>query len=106
MVEADHIVTQTPAPNHAQPQAERMRIAVRVEAQRRAREEVKAQIRRGGRVKLSEVPAREITAMAEARLIEDVEYEKAHRRGEGRRRAMAVGSARRTFHILTSQRGK
>ena len=74
MVEADHIVTQTPAPNHAQPQAERMRIAVRVEAQRRAREEVKAQIRRGGRVKLSEVPAREITAMAEARLIEDVEY--------------------------------
>ena len=74
MVEADHIVTQTPAPNHAQPQAERMRIAVRVEAQRRAREEVKAQIRRGGRVKLSEVPAREITAMAEARLIEDEEY--------------------------------
>ena len=60
MVEADHIVTQTPAPNHAQRQAERMRIAVRVEAQRRAREEVKAQIRREGRVKLSEVPAREM----------------------------------------------
>jgi hypothetical protein len=75
MVEADHIVTQTPAPNHAQRRAaERMRIAVRVEAQRRAREEVKAQIRREGRVKLSEVPAREITAMAEARLLEDVEY--------------------------------
>ena len=75
MVEADHIVTQTPAPNHAQRRAaERVRIAVRVEAQRRAREEVKAQIRREGRVKLSEVPAREITAMAEARLLEDVEY--------------------------------
>ena len=35
---------------------------------------MKAQIRREGRVKLSEVPAREITAMAEARLLEDVEY--------------------------------
>ena len=51
-----------------------MRIAVRVEAQRRAREEVKAHIRREGRVKLSEVPGREITAQAEARLLEDVEY--------------------------------
>ena len=38
----------------------------RVEAQRRAREEVKAQIRRDGRIKLSEVPSREITALAEA----------------------------------------
>ncbi len=35
---------------------------------------MKAQIRREGRVKLSEVPAREITAMAEARLLDDVEY--------------------------------
>jgi hypothetical protein len=35
---------------------------------------VKAQIRREGRVKLSEVAAREIAAMAEARLLEDVEY--------------------------------
>ena len=33
---------------------------------RRAREEVKAQIRREGRIKLSAVPAREIAAMAEA----------------------------------------
>ena len=35
---------------------------------------MKAQIRREGRVKLSEVAAREIAAMAEARLLEDVEY--------------------------------
>jgi hypothetical protein len=46
----------------------------RVEAQRRAREEVKAKIRREGRVKLASVPSREITAQAEARLLEDVEY--------------------------------
>ena len=75
MVEADDIVTQIPAPNHAQRlAAERMRIAVRVEAQRRAREEVKPQIRREGRVKLSSVPPREITAIAEARLIADAVY--------------------------------
>jgi hypothetical protein len=67
MVEADHIVTQTPAPNHAQRQApECMRIAVRVEAQRRAREEVKAQIRKESRIKLCCIPPREITVMAEA----------------------------------------
>ena len=67
MVEADHIVTQTPALNHAQRRAaERMRMATRVEALRRAREEVKAQIRREGRIRLSQVPPREITAMAEA----------------------------------------
>ena len=41
-------------------------MAVRVEAMRRAREEVKAQNRREGRIKLCSVPAREITAMAEA----------------------------------------
>jgi hypothetical protein len=46
--------------------AERMRMAVRVEAMRRAREEVKAQIRREDRIKLCSVPSREITAMAEA----------------------------------------
>ena len=51
-----------------------MRIAVRVEAQRRAREEVKAQIRREGRVKLSEVPSREITMMAEAAVIADAAF--------------------------------
>ena len=48
-----------------------MRIAVRVEAQRRAREEVKAKIRREGRVKLASVPSREITAQADARHLED-----------------------------------
>ena len=58
---------QTPAPNYVQRRAaERMRIAVRVEALRRARAEVKAAIQREGRIKLSAVPAREITAMAEA----------------------------------------
>jgi hypothetical protein len=35
---------------------------------------VKAKIRREGRVKLASVPSREITAQAEARLLEDVEY--------------------------------
>ena len=62
------------APNRAQRQAERMRVAVRVEAQRRAREEVKGKIRREGRIKLGEVPSREITAVAEALVIADAEY--------------------------------
>ena len=62
MVEAISSLT----PSRAQRQAERMRLAVRVEAMRWAREEVKAQIRREGRIKLCSVPPREITAMAEA----------------------------------------
>jgi hypothetical protein len=67
MVEADHIVTQTPAPSHAQRRAaERMHMAVRVEALRRARAEVKAQIQREGRMRLSDVAPRDITEMAEA----------------------------------------
>ena len=49
-------------------------MAVRVLCQRRAQEEVKAQIRREGRVKLSTIPPREIVAMAEARLVDDEEY--------------------------------
>jgi hypothetical protein len=72
MVEANPSLARSQ--RQAQRQAERMRIAVRVEAQRRAREEVKAKIRREGRVKLASVPSREITAQAEARLLEDVEY--------------------------------
>jgi hypothetical protein len=43
-----------------------MLMAVRVEAMRRARAEVKAAIQREGRIKLSQVPPREITAQAEA----------------------------------------
>jgi hypothetical protein len=43
-----------------------MRIETRVEALRMARGEVKAAIQREGRVKLGQVPAREITAQAEA----------------------------------------
>ena len=70
MVEADHIVPQTSAPN----QAQRQWIAVQVLCERRAREEIKDQIRRQGKVKLSRVPHREITAMARARLFEDGEY--------------------------------
>ena len=72
MVEANRSLARSQ--RQAQRQAERMRIAVRVEAQRRAREEVKAKIRREGRVKLASVPSREITVQAEARLLEDVEY--------------------------------
>jgi len=67
MVEATPTVTQTLAPNYAQRRAaERMRIAVRVEALRRARAGVKTAIQREGRIKLSQVPPREITVMAEA----------------------------------------
>ena len=67
MDEAIQSLQQTPAPNKAQRRvAERMRMAVRVEAMRRAREEVKAQIPREGRIRLSAVPAREITAQTEA----------------------------------------
>ena len=69
MVEANPSLTRSQ--RQAQRQAERMRIAVRVEAQRRAREEVKARLRREGRVKLCDVPARDITAMAEALVIAD-----------------------------------
>jgi hypothetical protein len=47
---------------------------VRVLCERHAREEIKDQIRRQGKVKLSRVPARDITAMARARLFEDAEY--------------------------------
>jgi hypothetical protein len=61
MVEAVSSLT----PSRAQRQAQRMHHAVRVEAMRRAREEVKAAIRREGRIKLCSVPSREITAMAE-----------------------------------------
>jgi hypothetical protein len=52
MVEANPSLARSP--RQAQRQTERMRIAVRVEAQRRAKEEVKARLRREGRVKLSE----------------------------------------------------
>ena len=72
MVEANPSLT--PSQRQAQRQAERMRIAVRVEAQRRAREEVKARLRREGRVKLCDVPARDITAMAEALVIADAVF--------------------------------
>ena len=58
-----------------------MRIAVRVEAVRRAREEVKAQIRREGRVKLCSVPSREITAMAEATILRALSRDSSPRRG-------------------------
>ena len=68
MVEAISSLTQ------AQRQAQRQAHAVRVLAQQRAREEVKTAIRREGRVKLSAVPSRDITAMPEARLLEDVDF--------------------------------
>jgi hypothetical protein len=58
----------------AQRQAERLARATKVEAMRRARAEVKAAIQREGKIKVSAVPAREITAQAEAWLLEDAEY--------------------------------
>ena len=72
MVEA--IVTQTPAPNHAQRLAQRQLQAVRVLCERRAQEEIKDQIRRQGKVKLRSVPRREIIAMARGKLIADADY--------------------------------
>ena len=81
MDEAIQSLQQTPTPNKAQRRAaERMRIAVRVEAMRQARTEVKAAIQREGRIKLSAVPAREITAMAEAYVLAQ---SRADRRSEG-----------------------
>jgi hypothetical protein len=68
------MVEATPSLTQAQRQAERQVIAVRVLCERRACEEIKDQIRRQGKVKLSRVPARDITAMARARLVEDAEY--------------------------------
>jgi hypothetical protein len=61
-------------PNAAQRQAQRQAQAVRVLAMHTAQREVKDAIRREGKVKLCKVPARDITAMAKARLFEDAEY--------------------------------
>jgi hypothetical protein len=80
MVEATSGLTQ------AQRQAQRMQLATRVEALRRARAEVKAAIQREGRIKLSAVPAREITAQAEAYIL-------AHREIVVEARAKAAGWA-------------
>jgi hypothetical protein len=68
------MVEATPSLTQAQRQAQRQVIAVRVLCERHAREEIKDQIRRQGKVKLSRVPRGEITAMAKARLFEDGEY--------------------------------
>jgi hypothetical protein len=68
------MVEATPSLTQAQRQAQRQVIAVRVLCERHAREEIKDQIRRQGKVKLSRVPQREIIAMARARLFEDAEY--------------------------------
>ena len=72
MVEVTQSVQQAPVPNHAQRQV--MARAVRVLAQQAAIREVKAAIQRQGKVKLSEVPHRDIVSMAEARVIADVPY--------------------------------
>ena len=58
----------------SQRQAQRQAIAVQVLCERRAREEIKNQIRRQGKIKLNKVPHREIVAMARARLFEDAKY--------------------------------
>ena len=72
------------APSRAQRLAQRMQLATRVEAMRRAREEVKAQIRRDGRIKVCQVPSRDITEMAEAYILDHRELI-----GEGQGRAVA-----------------
>jgi hypothetical protein len=68
------MVEANPSLARSQRLAQRQLQAVRVLCERRAREEIKDQIRRQGKVKLSRVPARDITAMAKARLFEDAEY--------------------------------
>ena len=68
------MVEANPSLARSQRQAQRQAHAVRVLAQQRAREEVKAAIRREGRVKLSAVPARDITGMAEALVIADAAF--------------------------------
>jgi hypothetical protein len=74
MVEADHIVAQTPAPNQAQRLAQRQAQAVRVLAMYAAKREVKEAIRREGKVKLSRVPHHHIERLARDRLFDDAEY--------------------------------
>ena len=92
-----------------------MRIAVRVEAQRRAREEVKARLRCEGRVKLSDVPAREITAMAEA--LGSSQMQSSEQSSSPRRRPWSsVGSGGRvedfphssptTWKVIAARRGE
>ena len=68
MVEAIHSLTQ------AQRVAQRQVIAVRVLCERRAQEEIKDQIRRQGKIKLSKVPRHHIVAMARTRLVDDAAY--------------------------------
>ena len=68
------MVEANPSLARSQRQAQRQAQAVRVLCEGRAREEIKDQIRRQGKVKLSRVPARVITALARARLFEDAEY--------------------------------
>ena len=68
MVEAIHSLTQ------AQRLAQRQAQAVRVLCERRAQEEIKDQIRRQGKIKLSKVPRRDIVRLARVRLFEDAEY--------------------------------
>ena len=67
MVETIHSVAQ------AQRLAQRQTIAVRVLCERRAQEEIKDQIRRQGKIKLSNVPRHHIQRLARAAL-EDAEY--------------------------------
>ena len=62
MVEADHIVTQAPAPNHAQRRT--MSRAVRVLAMQAAKRAVKRAIQARGQ-KLANSAVREITVVAE-----------------------------------------
>ena len=68
MIEAIHSLTQ------AQRLAQRQVQAVRVLAQQSAMREIREQIRREGRVKLSKVPLHHIQRLARARLEEDAAY--------------------------------
>jgi hypothetical protein len=60
--------------SRSQRAAQRMRQAVGVLCERQAMLELKEQIRREGKIKLSSVPRREIVALARARLINDPAY--------------------------------
>ena len=71
MVEADHIVTQVPAPNQAQRQS--MNRAVRVLAVQAAKQAVKRAIQARGQRKLASFAAREITSAVEEYVVEHPE---------------------------------
>jgi hypothetical protein len=68
------MVEANPSLSRSQRASQRMRCAVGVLCERQAQLELKDQIRREGKIKVSSIPRREIVARARARLIADPAY--------------------------------